>query len=70
MMPDPLPTAQKALQVNLDRSQYGTIAEIGDGQEVARWFFRVGGAAGTVAKSTSTYDTTVSDSLYGGARAT
>jgi hypothetical protein len=64
-MPDPLPTAQKALQVNLDRSRYGTIAEIGAGQEVARWFFRVGGAAGTVAKSISAYDMTVSDSLYG-----
>src|SRR5262245_17909376 len=64
-MPDPLTAAQKALQVNLARSRYGTIAEIGAGQEVARWFFRVGGAAGTVAKSISAYDMMVSDSLYG-----
>ena len=62
---DPLPTARKALEVNLDRTRYGTIAEIGAGQEVARWFFHVGGAAGTVAKSISAYDMTVSDSLYG-----
>jgi hypothetical protein len=64
-MPDPLTTAQKALEVNLDRSRYGTIAEIGAGQEVARWFFHVGGAAGTVAKSISAYDMTVSDGIYG-----
>jgi hypothetical protein len=43
-------TLQKALQINLDLRWYGTIAEIGAGQEVARWFFRAGGAAGTVAK--------------------
>ncbi len=42
-------THQKALQINLDPSKYGTFAEIGAGQEVARWFFRVGGAAGTIA---------------------
>ena len=40
-----LDTHQKALQINLDPSKYGTFAEIGAGQEVARWFFRVGGAA-------------------------
>ena len=44
-------TLQKALRINLDPRWYGTIAEIGAGQEVARWFFRAGGAAGTVAKS-------------------
>jgi hypothetical protein len=44
---------------------YGTFAEIGAGQEVARWFFRVGGAAGTVAKTISAYDMAVSDALYG-----
>src|SRR4029453_9781148 len=60
-----VPPGQKALQVNLDRSRYGTIAEIGAGQEVAGWFFRVGGAAGTVAKSISAYDMTVSDGIYG-----
>src|SRR5215510_1604604 len=56
---------QKALQINLDARRYGTFAEIGAGQEVVRWFFRVGGAAGTVAKSMSAYDMTVSDAIYG-----
>src|SRR3989441_11971108 len=58
-------THEKALRINLDASAYGTFAEIGAGQEVARWFFRVGGAAGTVAKTISAYDTAVSDALYG-----
>jgi len=58
-------THQKALQVNLDSSKYGTFVEIGAGQEVARWFFRVGGAAGTIAKTMSAYDMTVSDAIYG-----
>jgi len=56
---------QKALAINLDRSKYGTIAEIGAGQETARWFFRVGGAAGTIAKAMSAYDMKFSDSIYG-----
>lgn len=60
-----LDTRQKALQVNLDPTWYGTFAEIGAGQEVVRWFFRVGAAAGTVAKSMSAYDMTVSDAVYG-----
>lgn len=60
-----LDTRQKALQTNLDQKRYGTFAEIGAGQEVVRWFFRVGGAAGTIAKSISAYDMAVSDSLYG-----
>jgi len=51
--------------MNMDREKYGTVAEIGAGQEVARWFFRVGGAAGTIAKSMSAYDMTVSDVIYG-----
>ena len=58
-------THQKALQINLDPRWYGTIAEIGAGQEVARWFFRAGGAAGTVAKTISAYDMAVSDAVYG-----
>ncbi len=58
-------TRQKALQINLDPRFYGTFAEIGAGQEVVRWFFRAGGAAGTVAKSISAYDMTVSDAIYG-----
>ncbi len=59
------PTAERALAINLDGSVYGTFAEIGAGQEVARWFFAVGGAAGTVAKTVSAYDMTVSDAIYG-----
>ena len=58
-------THQKALQINLDPSKYGTFVEIGAGQEVGRWFFRVGGASGTIAKTMSAYDMTVSDAIYG-----
>ena len=57
--------AQKAKQINSDARRYGTFAEIGAGQEVARWFFRVGGAAKTVAKTISAYDMAVSDAIYG-----
>lgn len=62
---EPLGIHQKALLINLDTSIYGTFAEIGAGQEVARWFFRVGGAAGTLAKAISAYDMTFSDAIYG-----
>jgi len=58
-------THQKALSINLDDKIYGTIAEIGAAQEVARWFFRVGAAAGSVAKTMSAYDMQVSDDIYG-----
>lgn len=58
-------TQQKALAVNLDEKKYGTFAEIGAGQEVVRWFFQAGGAAGTISKSISAYDMTVSDAIYG-----
>ena len=61
-------TREKALQINLDPRRYGTFAEIGAGQEVARWFFRVGGAASTIAKSISAYDMAVSDAIYGRAK--
>ncbi len=60
-------TQQKALAINLDSRKYGTFAEIGAGQEVVRWFFQVGGAAGTIAKSMSAYDMGVSDAIYGAA---
>jgi len=60
-----LNTGQKALQINLDAKKYGTFAEIGAGQEVARWFFHVGKASGTVAKTISAYDMAVSDAIYG-----
>ncbi len=61
----PLSTHQKALSINLDDSIYGTFAEIGAGQEVARLFFQAGGAAGTIAKTISAYDMTFSDAIYG-----
>src|SRR6266851_2104152 len=60
-----LSTNQKALKINLDPLFYGTFAEIGAGQEVARWFFKVGAAAGTISKSISAYDMAVSDAIYG-----
>ena len=65
MTPNPTDTHQKALRVNLDGTNYGTFAEIGAGQEVARWFFRVGGASGTIAKTISAYDMVISDAIYG-----
>lgn len=58
-------TQQKALAINRDPLSYGSFAEIGAGQEVARWFFHVGGAAATVAKTISAYDMKVSTGLYG-----
>jgi hypothetical protein len=58
-------TDEKALRINLDTARYGTFAEVGAGQEVARRFFRVGGAAGTIAKTMSAYDMTFSDAIYG-----
>lgn len=58
-------TNKKALQINVDAKRYGTFAEIGAGQEVARRFFQVGGAAGTIAKTMSAYDMTFSDAIYG-----
>ena len=64
-VPQIVGTHQKALRINLDKAIYGTFAEIGAGQEVARWFFRVGGASGTVAKTISAYDMQVSDAIYG-----
>lgn len=61
-------TQEKALKINLDLGVYGAFAEIGAGQETANWFFRASGAAGTVAKTISAYDMTVSDTLYGQAK--
>ena len=65
MTSEALNTAQKAERINQDAGRYGTFAEIGAGQEVARWFFRAGNAAGTVAKTISAYDMAVSDAIYG-----
>lgn len=61
-IPEP---GQKALELNLNPKIYGSFAEIGAGQEVVRHFFRAGGAAGTIAKTISAYDMTVSDIIYG-----
>ena len=60
-----LKVEKKAFQINMDPRIYGAFAEIGAGQDVARRFFAVGGAAGTVAKSISAYDMTFSDAIYG-----
>src|SRR5512136_2469017 len=65
MKPETLDTYQKAAQINKDGTRHGTFAEIGAAQEVARSFFRVGGAAETVAKTMSAYDMTFSDAIYG-----
>jgi|TARA_B110000971_G_scaffold112419_1_gene115239 hypothetical protein len=56
---------EKALRINLDETKYGTIVEIGAGQEVARQFFKAGAAAGTIAKTMSAYDMTFSNAIYG-----
>lgn len=56
---------QKALKINLAKKFYGTFAEIGAGQEVARHFFQAGGSSGSIAKTISAYDMTFSDSIYG-----
>jgi hypothetical protein len=58
-------TLEKALAINLTPAIYGTIAEIGAGQEISHWFFRAGGASGTIAKTMSAYDMTFSDEIYG-----
>ena len=60
-----LSTVDKALRINLNLHIYGTFAEIGAGQEVARHFFRAGGASGTIAKTMSAYDRGFSDAIYG-----
>jgi hypothetical protein len=39
-----LTTPEKALQINVDAQKFGTFAEIGARQEVARWFLHVGRA--------------------------
>ncbi len=58
-------TKEKALSLNLNKSIYGTLAEIGAGQEVASNLFKVGGASGTIAKTMSAYDMKFSDAIYG-----
>lgn len=58
-------TKHKALDINLRPEVYGSFAEIGAGQEVARYFFQAGGASGTVAQTISAYDMVFSDAVYG-----
>jgi len=65
MADEPIATIQKAFSFNMDKDKYGTIAEIGAGQEVSHFFFRAGGAAGTIAKTISAYDMDFSDAIYG-----
>ena len=65
MVREILSANRKALRINLNSSIYGSIAEIGGGQEVARIFFQAGGASGTIAKTISAYDMSFSDSIYG-----
>ncbi|MBC7743522.1 MAG: nicotinamide mononucleotide adenylyltransferase [Flavobacterium sp.] len=60
-----LENKRKALKINLDQTIYGTFAEIGAGQEVARNFFTAGAASGTIAKTMSAYDMVFSNSIYG-----
>lgn len=64
MKHDIIPTNRKALQINLDTNFYGSFAEIGGGQEVARQFFLAGGSSGTIAKTISAYDKRFSDAQY------
>ena len=58
-------TLEKALDINTDPVWYGSFAEIGAGQEVARQFFQAGKASQTVALTISAYDMTFSDVIYG-----
>src|SRR5690606_17603121 len=60
-----LSAKQKALEINLHPHISGTSAEIGAGQETVRFFYRVGGASGTLAKAMSAYDKDFSDAIYG-----
>lgn len=58
-------TNERARSINVSKAYFGTIAEIGAGQEISRWFFKVGGASGTIAKAISAYDMAFSDAIYG-----
>jgi len=60
-----LSTSFKASKINSNKGRYGSFAEIGAGQEVARHFFQAGQASSTIAKSMSAYDMVFSDEIYG-----
>lgn len=64
-MEEPRSAHEKASQINREAMRYGTFAEIGAGQEVARWFFLAGSASSTIARSVSAYDMAISNSVYG-----
>lgn len=59
-----LSTKEKAVKINIESNFFGTIAEIGGGQETARHLFQAGGASNTIAKSISAYDKRFSDHFY------
>ena len=58
-------TLEKARKINSLKKIYGTFAEIGAGQETARFFFQAGGASATITKTMSAYDMIFSDAIYG-----
>lgn len=60
-----LTTNEKALKINLNPKVYGSLGEIGAGQDVAAHLFKAGGASGTIAMTSSAYDMQISDSMYG-----
>ncbi len=45
----------KALEINLDKATYGSLAEIGAGQEVAAFLFKAGAASQTIQGGVFTY---------------
>jgi len=57
-------TKEKSIRINIDSKYYGTVAEIGGGQETARHLFQAGAASNTIAKSISAYDKSFSDHFY------
>ncbi|PTN09252.1 TonB-dependent receptor [Mangrovibacterium marinum] len=59
-----LSTKEKSVHINIDSNYYGSVAEIGGGQETARHLFQAGGASQTVAKTISAYDKSFSDHFY------
>ena len=63
-MSETLSTKEKSVHINIDSMYYGSIAEIGGGQETARHLFQAGGASNTVAKTISAYDKSFSDHFY------
>ncbi|MBN2765611.1 MAG: hypothetical protein JXR27_04495 [Paludibacteraceae bacterium] len=63
-MTQKISTKEKSVHINLHSNYYGSIAEIGGGQETARHLFQAGGASNTVAKTVSAYDKSFSDHFY------